>query len=116
MNKFKNYVVMAAGFAVLAAVISGVMAAPAIAALAKAAVIQNRDEPARQPFLIVGNSGIVPAGKRYVIEHFFMRCDVSLPGAMSGLTLFSEQPTNEAYAVAHRHGPNGNGSDQYSAD
>lgn len=107
---------MAASFAVLAAVISGITAGPAIAQAVKYALIQNRDEPARQPFLIVGLSGSVPTGKRYVIEHFFMRCDVSLPGAMTGLTLFTEQPTNEAYAVAHRWGPNGNGFDQYTAD
>lgn len=50
MNKFKNYIWMAAGFAILAAVISGIAAAPAIAQAVKAALVKNVDEPGRQPF------------------------------------------------------------------
>jgi len=51
MKEFKNYIWMAAGFAALIAVISGITAAPAIAALVKAALVQNVDEPGRSPFL-----------------------------------------------------------------
>jgi hypothetical protein len=80
MEKFKNYVLMAAGFAVLAAVISGFAAAPAIAALVKAALVKNVDERGRVPYIaeIVcsslaaicsANIPAVSSGKRLVIEH-----------------------------------------------
>ena len=49
MNRFKNYAMMAAGFTVLAAVIAGITAGPAIAAAVKAALIKNVDERGRSP-------------------------------------------------------------------
>ena len=41
MNRFKNQLLMAAGFAILAGLISGITAAPAIAAAIKAALVKN---------------------------------------------------------------------------
>ena len=41
MNKFKNYLLMAAGFAVLAAVVSAITAGPAIAQAVKTALVHD---------------------------------------------------------------------------
>src|SRR5271169_2061592 len=51
MGRFRNYIVMATGFAFLIAVVSGITAGPAIAQIVKAALVKNVDEPGRSPFL-----------------------------------------------------------------
>ena len=78
MNRFKNHLLLAAGFAVLAGIIGGITAAPAIAQVIKAALIKNVDEPGRIPFqmrVLCGDAQscftpdiTVPANKRLVIE------------------------------------------------
>jgi hypothetical protein len=81
MNRFKNYVLMAAGFAVLVMTVGVFTASHAIAQAVRAALVQNRDEPGRQPFTLATypNDGFwqVPAGKRYVIESYGMECGVT---------------------------------------
>jgi len=92
MNRLKNQILLAAGFAVLAGVISGITAAPAIAQAIKAALVKNVDEPGRTPFeqnieftqsvcglncynfqkissCLFLDGAVVPAGKRFVIQH-----------------------------------------------
>jgi hypothetical protein len=104
MNNFKNYIFMAAGFAVLVAVVSGITAGPAVAALVKAALVQSVDEPGRNPFALsasgTGGSWSVPAGQRYVIEDFSVRCDVDATGAMIGGLLSTS--SGEVYAPAFK--------------
>src|SRR4051812_19831243 len=81
MNHFKNQILLAAGFSVLTGVISGITAAPAIAAAVKAALVKNVDEPGRMPYRVEvhcdtvasnicsADGPAVPAGMRLVIEH-----------------------------------------------
>jgi hypothetical protein len=82
MGPFKKYVLTAAGFAVLAGVISGITVAPAVAQAVKAALIKNVDEKGRVPYTASINcfdtmdtfcagsaASAVPSGKRLVIEH-----------------------------------------------
>jgi hypothetical protein len=74
MNKFKNYIWMAAGFVVLAAVVSGVTVAPAVAQMVKAALVRDVDNPALQPVAIpLTDTFKVPSGKRLVIEYVSWR-------------------------------------------
>jgi len=87
MNKFKNYVLMAAGFAVLAAVISGVIAGPAIAQAVKAALVKNIDEPGRTPYQVdlscSANGGCmvdlaaVPNNRRLVVQYISIQLNSS---------------------------------------
>jgi hypothetical protein len=81
MNRFKNYVLMAAGFAVLAMVVGVFSVGPAIAQAVRAALVSNVDDPGRIPYhssqlcgfsgsrFCVANFPVVPAGKRLVITH-----------------------------------------------
>ena len=81
MNRFRNYVLTAAGFAVLATVVGVFSAGPAIAQLAKAALVKNVDEKGRVPWQLTLTTNscpfpgcfitfpAVPAGKRLVIEY-----------------------------------------------
>lgn len=81
MNKFKNYLWMAAGLMILVAVVSAFVPSSALAQIVKAALVKNVDERGRTPFSIdlhcenhSGNGCIapapsVPAGKRLVLEH-----------------------------------------------
>jgi hypothetical protein len=85
MNRFRNYVLMAAGFAVLVLVVGVFSAGPAIAQAVRAALVSNVDEPGRIPYHIpialsgdcmlgcIGvaspKQGRVPAGKRLVITN-----------------------------------------------
>ena len=96
MNKFKNYILMAGGFALLAAVVSGITAGPAIAALVKAALVQNVDERGRVPYKSSAfcseipplNTAThcdmtfspVPANTRLVIEHVTGSADLDAGG------------------------------------
>ena len=74
MERFKNYVWMAAGFVILAAAISAFVPNSALAQIVKAALVKNVDEPGRN-FLTIefdnttGHTNYtVPAGKILVIE------------------------------------------------
>ena len=82
MNRFKNQILLVAGFAVLAGLISGITAAPAIAAAVKAALIKNVDERGRVPYFVklscsvpgttnicTNTAAAIPANKRFVVEH-----------------------------------------------
>ena len=82
MNKFKNHILMASGFALLAAVVAGVTAGPVIAQAVKAALVKNVDERGRVPYqqevgcqaapanpTCLGVGPQVPNGKRLVVEH-----------------------------------------------
>ncbi len=52
MNRFKNYVLMAAGFAVLVMTVGVFSAGPAIAQAVRAALVSNVDEPGRIPYSV----------------------------------------------------------------
>jgi hypothetical protein len=101
MNRLKNYVLMAAGFAVLMITVGVFTAGHAIAQAVRAALVSNVDEPGRIPY--VANSSCdfqsgdhddcaasfpsVPAGKRLVITHVSGLLREGLPGG----TLISTQ-------------------------
>lgn len=101
MNRFKNYVLMAAGFAVLVMTVGVFTAGHAIAQAVRAALVSNVDEPGRIPY--VANSSCdfsrgfhdncgasfpqVQNGKRLVITHVSGLLSVDLPGG----TLISTQ-------------------------
>lgn len=82
MSRFRNYVVIGAGFALVATVIGAFSAAPVVAQVIRAALVKNVDEPGRVPYqswsdsLQCGAGGCalsgfpaVPAGKRLVITY-----------------------------------------------
>lgn len=81
MERFKNYVWMAAGFVILAAAISAFVPGSALAQIVKAALVKNVDEHGRSPYTArihcetngtnscSAETDPVPAGKRLVIEH-----------------------------------------------
>ena len=52
MERFKNYVWMAAGFMILATAISAFVPGSALAQIVKAALVKNVDEPARIPYFV----------------------------------------------------------------
>jgi hypothetical protein len=88
MNKFKYHILIASGFSLVAAVVAGVTAGPAIAQAVKAALVKNVDERGRVPyqqevscqatgiFSCVGSAPRVPAGKRLVVEHISTSIDL----------------------------------------
>jgi len=101
---------MAAGFVVLAAVVSGIAAAPAVAQLVKAALVQNVDEPGRNPFQVdlpIGSTApgcgvslcsipipggfTVPSGKRLVITNITGQV-FTTNGNVAGATLITVVP------------------------
>ncbi len=79
MNRFKNYLWMAAGFTVLALAISAFTPGSALAQIVKAALVKNVDEPGRvpyqsenscsDPFTCAIEFSIVPANKRLVAQY-----------------------------------------------
>jgi hypothetical protein len=91
MNRYRNYVLMAAGFAVLAMVVGVFSAVPAIAQAVRAALVSNADDPGRIPYArqvtcdFNGNDRClvqlspVPNGKRLVITHVSGQVVESLP-------------------------------------
>ena len=91
MNRFRNYVLMAAGFAVLVMVVGVFSAGPAIAQAVRAALVSNVDDPG-PPYQITSNcyfngSNIchaslpsVLAGKRLVITQVSGHIKEDLPG------------------------------------
>lgn len=73
MERFRNYVWMAAGFVILAAAISALTPGSALAQIVKAALVKNVDEPGRnfltlEFFQTYAPNYIVPVGKILVIE------------------------------------------------
>ena len=111
MKTFKGYILMATGFAVLVAVVSGITAGPAIAAAVKAALIQNVDEPGRTPYsarvsctasggsCFASASAPVPAGYRLVIE--YVSAGWNSPGTFLELELVSLDAGNAFSPVAY---------------
>ena len=103
MHRFKNRILLAAGFAVLAGVISGITVAPAIAAAVKAALVKNVDERGRSPYSAVLNcynptgnacnasATAVPAGKRLVIEQ--VTASAVVPGGAKILSYQVQVPS-----------------------
>ena len=100
MNNFKTYILMATGFAVLAAVVSGIAAGPAIAQIVKSALVKNVDEPGRSPYSASASCSAadgcdmsfarVPANKRLVVQ--FVSANVSasnVNGDIPSLVLLS---------------------------
>jgi hypothetical protein len=100
MNRWKNYVWMAAGVSALTVV--GSFTAKPLLAQIKAALVQNVDEPARNPYQEAasfsqgsGCSGAfcnvyfstVPTGKRLVITNVTGVVYVESPGVLQPLTL-----------------------------
>jgi hypothetical protein len=91
MNKFKNYILMAAGFAVLVGMVAGITAGPAIAQVIKSALVKNIDEPGRAPYssfatCIGANTctmsfPMVPANKRLVVQ--FLSASLNNPNPVS---------------------------------
>jgi hypothetical protein len=90
MNRFRNYVLMAAGFAVLVLVVGVFSAGPAIAQAVRAALVSNVDDPGRIPYqfqkvcLSLGSDCSVslppvPTGKRLVTTHVSGYFAVTLP-------------------------------------
>lgn len=91
MKRFRNYVLMAAGFVVLVAVVGVFTAGPAIAQAVRAALVSNVDDPGRIPYAgqaictfngpgCAATLPLVPNGKRLVITHVSGRISESLPG------------------------------------
>jgi hypothetical protein len=102
MNRLKNFALMAAGFGILAAVVSGITAAPAIAQLVKAALVKNVDERGRTPYSATvstctnfsnlcgtsSGSPAVPAGKRLVVTHINTQIVTSAGVSVSSVQLY----------------------------
>jgi hypothetical protein len=92
MNRLRNYVLMAAGFAVLVMVVGVFSAGPAIAQAVRAALVSNVDDPGRIPYQVLGSclfSGTsfchytfptVPARMRLVITQVSGHVQENLPG------------------------------------
>ena len=99
MNRFRNNVLMAVGFAVLAMVVGVFSAGPAIAQAVRAALVSNVDEPGRVPYEFqhdcefVGTICRVPlplvqTGKRLVTTHVSGFFDVTLPPGTLATALY----------------------------
>ncbi len=84
MERFKNYVWLAAGFVILAATISAFVPGAALAQIVKAALVKNVDERGRVPYGVqvscdasfgscVAYGPLVPTGKRLVLQHVSAR-------------------------------------------
>lgn len=93
MNRFRNYVLMAAGFVVALLAVGSFTAGPAIAQALRAALVSNADDPGRIPYagnvdchfpagssVCDGSLAPVPAGKRLVITHVAGLLQENLPG------------------------------------
>jgi hypothetical protein len=92
MNRLKNYVLMAAGFAVLAMTVGAFTAGHAIAQAVRAALVSNVDDPGRIPYQKIVYDNVcassvclmyfppVPAGKHLVITNVSGRLNTNVPG------------------------------------
>ena len=127
MNRFKNQILLAAGFAVLAGVISGITAAPAIAQAIKAALIKNVDEPGRHPYSVrsacvtpLNNCAApfdaIPAGSRFVVEYVTVVVVPSNgPNGVADVILQNSGGTVKSYLDAAPHADTGLGSSIFSS-
>jgi hypothetical protein len=114
MNKLKNYILMAAGFAVLAGVVAGITAGPAIAQAIKAALVKNVDEPGRQAYQIelfcTGAGGCsttgaaIPANRRLVAK--YLSVEVYNTSSKPSASVRSTNPTPFALPDFYQRGPN----------
>lgn len=120
----KNKLIIIAASLALAVVLARVFEKPLVAQI-RAALVQNVDEPGRNPFAI-RNAGTqfefrVPAGKRYVVENFSALCNVPSSKVMTHIELeasLSESLLGDevAYAPASfSSGPVSDGSRYYVA-
>jgi hypothetical protein len=86
----KNRLFTLAGLLVVLAVLGRFYAEPLYAQV-RAALVQNTDEPGRNPFVVSSTSTtgfwVVPAGKRYVIETLSASCSVDNTGFLSSIRL-----------------------------
>jgi hypothetical protein len=107
MSRFRDYVLMAAGFAMLVMTVGAFTAGHAIAQAVRAALVSNVDEPGRVPYQFgrdfldcnPGNCLVqfppVPPGKRLVITN--ISGDIATSVAVGTLVL----PSVEARACSH---------------
>src|ERR1035441_147578 len=89
MNRLRNYVLMAAGLAVLVMVVGVFSAGPAIAQAVRAALVSNVDDPGRIPYQILGSC-------------FFSgttECHSNLPQVPARMR--SEEHTSELQSLRH---------------
>lgn len=107
----KNKLLIFAGAFLVLALVMRFVEKPVLAEI-RAALMQNVDEPGRNPFAVSsGQNGefAVPVGQRYVIEQYSVQCDVDNTTSMPDITL--SNVTNGAFqkasAVAHYVQPNG---------
>jgi hypothetical protein len=110
MNRFRNYILMAAGFAVLVMVVGVFSAGPAIAQAVRAALVLNVDDPGRIPYEFSGGGcqfvgsacsitlPTVLAGKRLVITHVSGYVPTNLPaGTLVQVFVFDEVSGHGAF-------------------
>jgi hypothetical protein len=120
----KNKLMSLGGALALLAILGHYFAKPLMAQV-RAALVQNVDEPARNPFLIrlsgssPGGNFIdvppftVPAGKRYVVEHYSAFCSVGSGGFLQAIQVSTDLPTStpgifnsgQAYAAGLFYAP-----------
>jgi hypothetical protein len=112
MNRFRNFIWIAAGFTILAAAISALMPGSALAQAIKAALIKNIDEPGRSPYYSSGNCAsaggciitlaAVPANKRLVVQ--FVSFDVQSGNAVTdnAIALLGDGANNYAWIAPTR--------------
>jgi hypothetical protein len=94
--------------------------------------IRDADNPARHPFLLTGTTpanasffavaipvGSVPAGQRYVIEHYSAQCTLTPSGALTDINVFVSGGPSDDSATPHLTDPThwqGSGNTRLYAD
>jgi hypothetical protein len=76
---------------------------------------RDADNPARHPFILTGNTppnetffavavpvGSVPAGQRYVIEHYSASCTLTTGGVLSDINVFLPDGSSDDSATPHQ--------------
>jgi hypothetical protein len=112
----KNKLLTFAGALALLAVLGHFYAKPLLAQV-RAALVQNVDEPGRNPFALSGGDQAVwtvPAGKRYVIEEFGAECTLDPGSALTDVDVIAFNTmtiTGQAFAQPFRSFVNVNFSD-----
>jgi hypothetical protein len=110
----RNKILAFAGVLALLGVVGKFYATPLLAQ-ARAALVQNVDEPGRHPIALgatVAASRVqwnVPATQRYVVEQFSANCDVLAGSSLSDLSLLviSSGTSLDLHASPHFVQPNG---------
>jgi hypothetical protein len=110
-----------AGALALAAVLGKFYAVPAIAQAARAALVQDRDNPARQPFSAVipavggiASSPAVPAGMRLIVTNMYFDLQAS-SGLACGAEVIAPEHHSFHSLVAQAAFPSAGGT-TYAAD